>query len=80
MIEKAEVRRRLAQYEIKLKKELQEIENEIKTMYDSCKTMKMERVWQKSEEYKMLSMKWQTLRTVLYDIEDIRCSELFNDY
>ena len=79
MIAKVEVRRMLASYENKLREEIKVIRDKLESMENACPTLEMERIWRRSEEYAELYTKLTTLRGVLSDIIDIRCSEIFEE-
>lgn len=79
MIAKVEVRKRLALYEDKLKERKKSIQEEIRRMNDSCTTLEMQAIWHQSKEYAMLMTEMQVLHEVLFDIDDIRCEEMFED-
>ena len=79
MIAKVEVRKQLALYEQKIKKEKQSVIDELNRMRDSCLTVEMQAIFNQSKEYARLMAKWEVLSEVLMDIRDIRCGEMLED-
>ena len=80
MIAKLEVRRQLAAYENKLREEIQIIEAEIEKINNDCKdSLMLQQMWIRSNVYYRLSTKLSTLRGVLNDIIDMRCSKVFEE-
>ena len=80
MIAKVEVRRALASYETKIKEEIKRIENEIEKMDSACATKDIKEIWRASAKYATLRSRKCTLTEILYGVEDIRCSEMLEDY
>ena len=75
MIEKLAVRKMLASYELKLKKQMKEIDEERQRISDAFTTMEAKEIWWNSDKYAMLNEKWLTLGKVLTNIIYMRCSE-----
>lgn len=79
MIEKVEVRRMLATYESKIKKEKDDICNEMEELRKACGTFDMEQILLTSVKYNVMREKVLMLTNILWDISDIRCSEALED-
>ena len=79
MIAELEVRRMLASYEQKLREEIADTREHIQTMEDSCRTVEMERIWRESNEYIELHTRLATLRNVISNIIDMRCSKILEE-
>lgn len=78
-VEKILVRRKLADYENKLKNEMRDISNRIEEMNKVCSTSEMNTIWHQSKEYALLMDRLDTLSRVKMDITEIRCSDLLED-
>lgn len=79
MIEKIEVRKRIALLENKIKEERQNILAEMDRMKGGCETLEILDILLNSKEYLKLSIKLATLNEVAMDIIDMRCDEMFED-
>lgn len=80
MIAKLEVRRQLASYENKLREEINSIETEIERITNACKgSIELQQIWLASNKYFRIKTKLATLKDVLNDIIDMRCSKIFEE-
>lgn len=64
--------KRLKESEFKIRKEIDKVDNELKTMRNLCTSNDMDRIWRNSKDYAVLYAKLEVLEKALFEIMDIR--------